>query len=691
MVDITFVYQKKSYKVNVEVPLTYEKLVTAVSNLFGLKPEEQQLLVRDIQITEESDLSKLRLYKSHITVYKLSMITIRAGMVSFPTQFCLSFTGSVLCNYVLEILRSGGFDVPQMEYCLEINGSRIDMNKKLEEVGCQENTEVTLVASSGEDLDKYIMPEDEELPAEPEEKKEDVNPEEKKEETPAVEEEKETKKEETPMSDSFVSVQRRAKTVPNSDREDSSKNMVETASLPFVTQDVPEGVKKVLSAVNSVLASSEEGKELGREMENVLREYQTRLYAYATTCNHMEEVMDTIHYENQMLREMYNDAVPSVEAREEAEKAKQCSFMRPPTTSSYVTEELELPDDVEALKKLVNEKYATALMNERRYLKEKKRSQKYQLVARTLGVTEENVNEYYSQIGEVSQQRDQLKEEVLDLKEKMRALHAVVDAKDDELRRLTVTVQNRDEELKELSERIVRYDELLSGAKGEVKEGVMEEVEKEKEEAVEELEKELEATKEELQKELEGVKEEKEAMEKELEGVKEEKEAMEKELEGVKEEKVEAMKEVKVGMKNENEKEEVEQLKEELKKMEESKQKKKEVIKQIQNEMDEVKEVIVNQDRMIEERDKTIEELKKELEKMQSGETEHGEDVMVLKEENAKLREQVKSMIEENEKSAENEKSLASSLESTLSLLQSHMKAKEDYIKALQATCAMKD
>ena len=77
-----------------------------------------------------------------------------------------------------------------MEYCLEINGSRIDMNKKLEEVGCQENTEVTLVASSGEDLDKYIMPEDEELPAEPEEKKEDVNPEEKKEETPAVEEEK---------------------------------------------------------------------------------------------------------------------------------------------------------------------------------------------------------------------------------------------------------------------------------------------------------------------------------------------------------------------------------------------------------------------------------------------------------------------------------------------------------------------
>lgn len=68
-----------------------------------MKPEEQQLLVRDIQITEESDLSKLRLYKSHITVYKLSMITIRAGMASFPTQFCLSFTGSVLCNYVLEV------------------------------------------------------------------------------------------------------------------------------------------------------------------------------------------------------------------------------------------------------------------------------------------------------------------------------------------------------------------------------------------------------------------------------------------------------------------------------------------------------------------------------------------------------------------------------------------------------------
>ena len=560
-----------------------------------------------------------------------------------------------------------------MEYCLEINGSRIDMNKKLEEVGCQENTEVTLVASSGEDLDKYIMPEDEELPAEPEEKKEDVNPEEKKEETPAVEEEKETKKEETPMSDSFVSVQRRAKTIPNSDREDSSKNMVETASLPFVTQDVPEGVKKVLSAVNSVLASSEEGKELGREMENVLREYQTRLYAYATTCNHMEEVMDTIHYENQMLREMYNDAVPSAEAREEVEKAKQCSFMRPPTTSSYVTEELELPDDVEALKKLVNEKYATALMNERRYLKEKKRSQKYQLVARTLGVTEENVNEYYSQIGEVSQQRDQLKEEVLDLKEKMRALHAVVDAKDDELRRLTVTMQNRDEELKELSERIVRYDELLSGAKGEVKEGVMEEVEKEKEEAVEEVRREMEEEMERLKREMEGMKKEKEEaveeLEKELEAAKEEKEAM----------------------KNENEKEEVEQLKEKLKKMEESKQKKKEVIQQIKNEMDKVKEVIVNQDRMIEERDKTIEELKKELEKMQSGETEHGEDVMVLKEENAKLREQVKSMIEENEKSAENEKSLASSLESTLSLLQSHMKAKEDYIKALQATCAMKD
>lgn len=570
------------------------------------------------------------------------------------------------------------------------------MNKKLEEVGCQENTEVTLVASSGEDLDKYIMPEDEALPAEPEkkkdseEKKEDVEsemkeeekPEEKKEETAAVE-----GKEKTPMNDSFVSVQRRAKTAPNSDREDSSKNMVETASLPFVTQDVPEGVKKVLSAVNSVLASSEEGRELGREMENVLREYQTRLYAYATTCKHMEEVMDTIHYENQMLREMYNDAVPSAEARAEAEKAKQCSFVRPPTTSSYVTEELELPDDVEALKKLVNEKYATALMNERRYLKEKKRSQKYQLVARTLGVTEENVNEYYSQIGEVSQQRDQLKEEVLDLKEKMRALHAVVDAKDDELRRLTVTVQNRDEELKELSERIVRYDELLSGAKGEVKEGVMEEVEKEKEEALEKVKKEMEEEMERLRREMEGMKKEKEEtvmeLEKELEGMKKEKEALEKEKE--------AMKDMKLGRNNENEKVEVEQLKEELKKMAESKQKKKEVIRQIQNEMDVVKEVIVNQDRMIEERDKTIEELKKELEKMQSGETEHGEDVMVLKEENAKLREQVKSMIEENEKSAENEKNLASSLESTLTLLQSHMKAKEDYIKALQATCAVKD
>lgn len=34
MVDITFVYQKKSYKVNVEVPLTFEKLVSAVTVFF---------------------------------------------------------------------------------------------------------------------------------------------------------------------------------------------------------------------------------------------------------------------------------------------------------------------------------------------------------------------------------------------------------------------------------------------------------------------------------------------------------------------------------------------------------------------------------------------------------------------------------------------------------------------------------
>lgn len=61
------------------------------------------MFVKDTQITEDSDLNKLRLYKSHVMVYKLSSITIRVGMAIFSAQFCLSFTGFVLCNYVLEV------------------------------------------------------------------------------------------------------------------------------------------------------------------------------------------------------------------------------------------------------------------------------------------------------------------------------------------------------------------------------------------------------------------------------------------------------------------------------------------------------------------------------------------------------------------------------------------------------------
>ena len=510
------------------------------------------------------------------------------------------------------------------------------MNKKLEDVGCVEGSHVTVVSKGGEDLRQYFTSTEDDLPAEPEDHKEDVK---------EAEDRKQEEEQKECVDDSLVTVNRRPGASPAQPKTESSVYMESATPANHVPPEdkvLPDQVAKMLSGIEPLLCGCEGGKELFSELQTTMQTYQNELEEYSSEYKHLQSIVDVIHYENQKLRQMFNDAVPSEEDRLRTEKLNQNLFLRP-VVNAQEEEMPDLPDDVDALKKLVHDKYATALMNERRFMMEKKRCKKYKTVAESFGVNESNVDEYYAPIREVMNQCEQLKEENMNLKEKMRALNAQLDAREDELRRMVVTVQSRDEELKELAGRIEGYDALLKEKEGEMIEKGEVEGESEKEEV----------------KEMKELLKEKEEMLKQ------------------KEEEVRMLNE----MKN-NACEEMERLRSELSKMEQSKQNKKALLETVQKEIDEAKEVISSQEHIIQEKDETIRHLKEALD-VNDGSA--SADAAQLKEENAQLREQLKSVIEENKSVMESENDLVSSLEAALVLLEANVKAKKDRMDALQA------
>ena len=104
----------KSEKINISLPLTYEKLVTAISVMvgysicysqeqFGIPPEQQQLLVNNVQLTADTNLDKCKLTMYPIDVKKLTNINVVIGKISFSTSFYFGYKCSVLCSFILDV------------------------------------------------------------------------------------------------------------------------------------------------------------------------------------------------------------------------------------------------------------------------------------------------------------------------------------------------------------------------------------------------------------------------------------------------------------------------------------------------------------------------------------------------------------------------------------------------------------
>lgn len=484
-----------------------------------------QLIVNRVQVTKHSDVNKLQLYIYPISVNQLSLLNIKIGKVSFSQCFCLSYRCNVLLTFILEVMKNSGFSVPQMDYRLIVNGQPVDMKERLEDVGCVENSEVVVEAENGDSLDdvffvgnssakeapsgssameqssmesevqgsvkelsaKQSLPESttEQPVAKPEAKSPndpvvvtrrldapimEARPSMGSNETglsmesstdirQSADSMKEASSHQNVMDDAFVSSrQPRQRRVTDSSAEDPQSPMKEESKQ----MEIPSAVKTALKELSAGLAEDSVEYRRVATLQEFIEGSMKQLSEMYSEYLRMKELVDQIHYENQMLREMVNETTPNSEAASEREKAERLSWRRVSSDrASGESLSKELPDDPEALKKLVNEKYATALMNERRYLKEKKRCQKYRLIAEAAGMDEKSVDGVYMQLHEVLEHRDQLKESNLNLKEAERALQQEIDARDDEIHRLRMTVQARDESIGQLADQIKEYDALL--------------------------------------------------------------------------------------------------------------------------------------------------------------------------------------------------------------------------------------
>lgn len=106
-------YQGKSIQIDIPNPLTYDKLVNAVmvkmglgstsQDRLGLPPEQQQLLVNNIEVSSNTDLYSLKLPMYPIIVKKLSAIKVTIGKVSFSTRFYFGYKCSVLYKFIMDV------------------------------------------------------------------------------------------------------------------------------------------------------------------------------------------------------------------------------------------------------------------------------------------------------------------------------------------------------------------------------------------------------------------------------------------------------------------------------------------------------------------------------------------------------------------------------------------------------------
>lgn len=218
---------------------------------------------------------------------------------------------------------------------------------------------------------------------------------------------------------------------------------------------LPENVCILLATIRSAVASNEQVCQAVDDIETILHNCQNRLYENGVQLQTYQDMVSEINYENQWLRDSYNAINPSSQGLN-LEKYKDYY-----NQSSYPVDSFtNLPDDVIELKKLVNTANATALMNERRYEKEQKRSRKYKAIAETCSINEENATAYY-EYHDTLERYDQLKEENQNLKREIRSLNQTIDSNENEKRALTETVQYRDSSIKELGKLIDQYEAAL--------------------------------------------------------------------------------------------------------------------------------------------------------------------------------------------------------------------------------------
>lgn len=291
--------------------------------------------------------------------------------------------------------------------------------------------------------------------------------------------------------------------------KDKESRAQQPAHSEYGSSALPDRIVESISAISVVLEGNEDLLSRFAQIEEYLRTIYNQFNDCALENQKIYSKMEEIHYENQLLRDMYSQVTGKSLGR-----SLQSPSWKRPNSFKKTDEVLDLPDDVDELKKLVHEKYAAALINERRYFQQMKQCNKYKMMAQTASGDEDSLNMLLSQYRSVSDQRDQLKEENLDLKEKIREATKDINQREDQIRQLTETVQMHKHDLERLEMEILKADEtnmknqtaVVRGSGG-AKEEEEEEEEKKKKEKNLEIQ-ELREEKARLEKDLESVRQE---------------------------------------------------------------------------------------------------------------------------------------------------------------------------------------
>ena len=589
------------------------------------------------------------------------------------------------------------------------------MNKKLKDVGCSEGTDVFIVAVDGTPLEKYFyLPNEDSNPATPTtetdlpvEKPVSISPTESGDsklileppeslplqsgpeliEEPAVELVTSSKLEKEPAvvlepavdkqkpgsperrkekleaiadeKPAEVKVKMRApreRKARKEEREEKraearrSKDREARAQQPG-NSALPDRIVENISAISSVLEGNEDLSSRLAQIEEYLHTIYQQFNDCALENQKIYGKMEEIHYENQLLRDMYSQV-----AGKSPDRSLQSPSWKRPNSFKKTDEVLDLPDDVEELKKLVNEKYAVALVNERRYFQQMKQCNKYKMMAQTASGDEDSLNMLWSQYRSVSDQRDQLKEENMDLKEKIREATKDINQREDQIRQLTETVQMHKRDLEQLESEIRKADQAkrksqtdaVRGSEG-AKEGEKEEEERENSQ-IQELQKE----KEKLEKDLESVKQDNRITLEALSRSYDSKASLEKEVRELKE----------TNEKLQSELEEVRELKETNGKL--------------QSELEEVRKTASTHEVVSEQSDAKVDELVMKNEDLEKSQLLLQEQVKQMESEEAKIRESLEQLRNEAEQAQKREEECRKENESLHSLVSELMEKSEE-------------